>query len=59
MNLTMQMREWANAVTIMLNSAAAVGSSSERIIFKYPTVKSKATNGKAITVQILVSGLIV
>jgi len=56
---TIQIRASLNPVTIMPNTHAAVGSRKDRIIFKYPMVKIKATNGKATTVQILVKGLIV
>ncbi len=58
-NFTIQIRKSANPVTMMPNTAAALGSSKDRIIFKNPIVKIKATNGKATIVQILVKGLIV
>ena len=59
MSLTTQISKSANSVTIMPKKAATVGSRKDRIIFKNPIVKIKATNGKATTVQILVKGLIV
>ena len=59
MNFTITIRASLNPVTIMPNTHAAVGSRKDRIIFKYPIVKIKATNGKATTVQRLVRGFIV
>ena len=56
---TTQISESDKKFTIMPNPNAAVGSRKDRAIFKYPVIKIKATNGKVITVQMLVSGLIV
>jgi len=59
MNFTITIRASLNPVTMTPNNHAAVGSRKDRIIFKYPIVKIKATKGKAITVHKYVRGLIV
>jgi len=58
-NFTIQINKSANPVTITPSSAAALGSSKDRIIFKYPISKIKATGRKTTAAQILVSRLIV
>jgi len=56
---TIQISKSDKKFTITPNTAAMLGSKKDRIIFKNPIVRIKATSGKAITVQILVRGLIV
>ena len=59
MSLTIQISKSANPVTIAPSTAATLGNKNDNIIFKYPTVKIRATSGKTATVQMLVNGLIV
>ncbi len=58
-SFTIQIKNSANPVTSTPNIAVILGSRKDRMIFRNPMVKTPATNGKAITVQILVRGLIV
>ena len=59
MSFTSQIRQSDRRAAVAPKTALNVGSKKNRIIFKNPMVKIKATSGKTTTVQILVRGLIV
>ena len=58
-NFTIQINEFDRALTTMPKIDAAVGNKNDRIILKYPIVKMAATKGNAMTVQMLVRGVMV